>query len=124
MRQYTLHIILLLIFMVNLANAQISPGDLSKPHAELEGMMNCTECHVLGGNVSNEKCLDCHKELNSRISQNKGYHTSSEVSNKNCASCHSDHHGRKFEMIRFNEDEFEHQLTGYELTGKHIKTDI
>jgi hypothetical protein len=123
MRQNTLHITVLFLFTAIMAKAQISPGDLSKPHADLEGMMNCTECHVLGGKVSNEKCLTCHQELNTRIDQKKGYHASGEVNNKGCASCHSDHHGRNFEMIRFNEDEFEHQLTGYELTGKHIKTD-
>ena len=106
-----------------LAEAQISPGDLAKPHAELEGMTNCTECHVLGGKVSNDKCLSCHKELSSRIAQNKGYHVSPEVQGKDCARCHSDHHGRNFEMIRFDEDAFNHQLTGYELTGKHEKID-
>jgi hypothetical protein len=123
MRQKTLYATLLMFFLAVTAHAQISPGDLSGPHAELEGMMHCTECHVLGGKVSNEKCLDCHKELKDRISQNKGYHASPEVDSKDCAGCHSDHHGRNFEMIRFNEDEFQHQLTGYELTGQHKKTD-
>ena len=123
MRLILLHTTLFFIFLAVMAHAQISPGDLSKSHAELEGMTNCTECHVLGGKVSNEKCLNCHKDLNSRISQNKGYHVSAEVNNKDCASCHSDHHGRNFEMIRFNEDEFKHQLTGYELTGQHKEID-
>ncbi|MCK5470400.1 MAG: cytochrome c family protein [Cyclobacteriaceae bacterium] len=123
MRSNLLHITVLFFFVAINANAQISPGDLSNAHAELEGIMNCTECHILGGKISNDKCLDCHKELKSRIDQKKGFHTSDEVNNKDCASCHSDHHGRKFEMIRFNEDDFEHQLTGYDLTGQHKKID-
>ncbi len=30
---------------------QISPGDLSNAHKDLEGMSNCTKCHVLGDKV-------------------------------------------------------------------------
>ena len=101
MSQFSLHITVLFIFATVMANAQISPGDLANAHAKLEGIMNCTECHVLGGEVSNEKCLSCHKELNTRIDQKQGYHVSDEVKNKDCASCHSDHHGRNFDLIRF-----------------------
>jgi len=123
MRGRILHIALVFILARSIAEAQISPGDLATAHVELEGIMNCTECHILGGGVSNEKCLDCHQELKIRINQNKGYHSSSEVSNNDCASCHSDHHGREFEMIRINEEDFNHQLTGYELTGQHQRID-
>ena len=118
-----LHISVLFIFVAIMANGQISPGDLSNAHADLEGIMNCTECHILGGKISNDKCLDCHKDLKSRIDQKEGYHASSEVSGKDCATCHSDHHGRNFELIRFNKDDFRHQVTGFELTGKHNQID-
>ena len=123
MRRDLLHITMLFVFVAINANAQISPGDLSNAHADMEGIMNCTKCHVLGGEVSNEKCLDCHLELKTRIDQKKGYHVSDEVKNKDCTTCHSDHHGRNFEMVRFNEDGFRHQLTGYELTGQHNRID-
>ena len=33
---------------IRVSNAQISPGELTKSHAHLEGMLNCTKCHVLG----------------------------------------------------------------------------
>ncbi|HEY3385230.1 MAG TPA: hypothetical protein VGK46_01895 [Saprospiraceae bacterium] len=105
------------------ACGQISPGDLSNPHAHLEGILNCTKCHVLGEKVTNEKCLDCHKEIKSRVDQKKGYHASAEVTGKDCFSCHSDHHGRQFEIIRFDTEKFNHQLTGYKLTGAHAKVD-
>ncbi len=103
--------------------AQLSPGELTHSHADLEGIRNCTKCHVLGDKVSNDKCLDCHKVLKSRINARKGYHASREVKGKECASCHSEHHGRQFEMIRFEEKTFDHQLTGYDLTGAHQKID-
>lgn len=107
----------------NVVHAQISPGDLTDYHAELEGMFNCTECHLLGQKIAENKCLDCHKPLKARIDANKGYHRSSEVKGKDCISCHSEHHGRKFEIIRFDKDAFDHNLTGYKLEGVHKDED-
>lgn len=98
---------------------QLSPGDLSEAHAHLEGLSNCTQCHILGEKVSNEKCLDCHQTIKTRIDQKKGYHSSTEIAGKECIICHSDHHGRKFEMIRFDKQNFDHTLTGYQLLGAH-----
>ena len=113
----------LFLVMCMRAVSQISPGDLSRPHAQLEGISNCTKCHVLGEKVSNEKCLDCHKEIQSRINEKKGYHASAEVRGKDCFSCHSDHHGRDFDIVRFDEEKFNHQLTGFNLTGAHQEVD-
>ena len=99
--------------------AQISPGDLTKAHADLEGISNCTKCHEIGNKVLNSKCLDCHKEIKNLINVNKGYHSSSEVKNKECASCHNEHHGRNFRIVNFNPDNFDHSKTGFRLTGAH-----
>ena len=109
--------------MSNTLYAQLSPGDLARVHEHLEGTMNCTQCHILGEKVSDEKCLSCHKELKSRIDQRKGFHVSDEVKGKSCASCHNDHHGKNFQIIRFDEKKFNHNKTGYELSGKHTKID-
>ena len=117
----TISILLLLSLPGINSFGQISPGDLSDYHAHLEGIANCTKCHILGQKVSNEKCLDCHTELKSRIAGKKGYHASSEILGRECVSCHSDHHGRNFEMIRFDEKAFNHKLTGYELEGAHAE---
>lgn len=103
--------------------AQLSPGKLSKGHTKLEGLTNCTQCHTIGDKVSNQKCLSCHKELNVRVTLNKGYHASLLVKGKDCITCHSEHHGLNFEMIRFDKKSFNHNLTGYELKGAH-KTKI
>jgi len=108
-----------LLFVTYTTYSQISPGDLTKAHAEFEGMSNCTLCHELGEKVLNNKCLDCHEDIQSLITKKRGYHSNSTVKDKDCFQCHSEHHGRKFEMIRFDEDDFNHNLTGYKLDGKH-----
>ena len=103
--------------------AQISPGDLTNAHAYLEGISNCTKCHDLGESVSKGKCLDCHKEIKSLVNAGRGYHSSTEVKGKDCWKCHSEHNGRNFRIINFNEKTFDHEKTGYSLTGKHAKTE-
>lgn len=113
---------LLLWFWPLFLKAQLSPGDLCEPHAHLEGLSKCTLCHTLGNKVSDQKCLDCHQALDRRIKASKGYHTSAEVVGKSCVSCHNDHHGRNFQIIRFEENKFDHRLAGYPLEGAHQKT--
>jgi predicted CXXCH cytochrome family protein len=105
----------------NYALAQISPGDLSKVHAGLEGVSNCTKCHSVGNQVTREKCLECHEEIQFNIIAKKGYHASAEVNGKNCISCHSDHQGKNFNMIKFDKKTFNHALTGFQLKGQHAK---
>lgn len=119
--EYLSLVSLTLLIFVLLVSAQISPGKLADSHAHLEGLSNCTKCHVLGEKVSNEKCLDCHKEIATRISAQKGYHASAGVRTKDCIKCHSDHHGRNFQMVHFDTDEFEHNETGYNLHGRHAE---
>jgi hypothetical protein len=113
-------LIILLMSSTNLS-AQLSPGDLSNAHASLEGLSNCTQCHVLGNKQTNEKCLACHTEINDRISSQKGYHASSEVKGKQCFACHSEHNGKNFQLIRLEVKKFDHSLTGYPLSVPHAK---
>ncbi|MCB0851720.1 MAG: cytochrome c family protein [Bacteroidetes bacterium] len=115
--------VLFTLFSISLSFGQLSPGPLSQPHAELEGIRNCTLCHDLGDKVSDQKCLDCHKEIQSLQKEKRGYHANREVTSKNCFDCHSEHHGRKFDMVRFDEDNFNHLLTGYKLEGQHEVVD-
>lgn len=106
---------------VSFITAQISPGELAHSHAHLEGITNCTNCHELGQKISSQKCLDCHVLIQSRLSQNKGYHASKAVRNKTCIECHKDHLGRDFQMVEWEngKDKFNHDLAGYVLEGKH-----
>jgi len=122
LKQVYLHIILLICTFTN-GYGQISPGDLTMAHAAYEGMSNCVLCHDLGDKVSSTKCLDCHKEIQALIKQKRGYHSGTDVKNKDCIECHSEHHGRKFDMTRFDEKKFDHELAKYELEGKHATTE-
>ncbi|MDP1725589.1 MAG: cytochrome c3 family protein [Bacteroidota bacterium] len=117
----TLFITFLIIGISGNVYAQLSPGELSAKHAEFEGLSNCTQCHSIGSGVPDTKCLDCHKEIKLLKTQNRGYHASSEAKNKKCVECHSDHHGRNFDMAKFNEKTFNHSLAGYKLEGSHTK---
>jgi hypothetical protein len=114
-----LHIALIMCSFLISGYGQISPGDLTTAHSELEGMSNCTQCHDLGNKVTNAKCLDCHNEIKTLINSKQGYHASMAVKGKDCFECHSEHHGRKFDMVRFDQDNFDHLLTGYKLEGEH-----
>jgi hypothetical protein len=117
-RYYFLFSILILLCS-NRVYSQISPGDLTKAHSHLEGLSNCTKCHQLGEQVNNSKCLECHTEIKELISSNRGYHSDSEVKGKNCWNCHSEHHGRNFRIINFDPEKFNHDKTGFGLTGSH-----
>jgi hypothetical protein len=103
------------------SHAQIAPGLLIDEHADLEGITNCTQCHVLGEGVSSAKCLDCHDEIQSLIDQARGFHFADTVQSLECADCHSDHHGRDFKSTAFDQDHFQHDLTGYVLKGQHAE---
>ena len=123
MRKVLTHIVLINMLVVFAASgfAQISPGELSKAHSHLEGLSNCTKCHVLGEKETTSKCLDCHKEIKNLINEKKGYHASSEVAGKKCAECHGEHFGVDFQLVRFDQNSFDHKLSGYQLEGKHAE---
>ncbi|MEI7504046.1 MAG: cytochrome C [Paludibacter sp.] len=116
-----LSIFVLFILLGSSAFAQISPGELSNPHAYLEGVSNCTKCHDVGNKVTREKCLACHDDIRQSIVTKKGYHASSEVTGKACMVCHNEHHGKNFQIIRFDKKSFNHAKSGFELKGQHAK---
>jgi nitrate/TMAO reductase-like tetraheme cytochrome c subunit len=103
--------------------AQISPGDLTSAHSDLEGLSNCTKCHELGEKVLNSKCLDCHSEISGLINVGTGYHSSGDVKGKDCSKCHPEHFGRNFRIVNFDQDSFDHNKAKYDLTGAHKKSD-
>jgi cytochrome c7-like protein len=111
--------IALLFIIIQNAVAQLSPGDLSQVHADLEGLSNCTKCHEIGEKVQPQNCLSCHKILDERIKAGKGLHA--DAGYEDCADCHSEHHGREYKLIYWDDgqENFEHKETGFELLGKH-----
>jgi hypothetical protein len=102
---------------------QISPGPLSRAHRSLEGATNCTNCHGLGGQKT-FKCLDCHREIATKISIGSGLHArvvKTDSGSQQCASCHSEHNGEQFALIKWepSQAQFDHTKAGWPLTGKH-----
>lgn len=101
------------------AQAQISPGQLSQAHAELEANNQCLACHRQGQGVDAERCLSCHTLLEKRIDAGKGLHAQEDY--QECRTCHIEHHGRDFDLVYWDggPESLDHDLTGYVLEGKH-----
>ncbi|MFT4626239.1 MAG: hypothetical protein ACI8PZ_004916 [Myxococcota bacterium] len=97
----------------------ISPGELASPHADLDGLQNCVQCHAMGEGVSASRCMECHERVADQVSTKTGFHADKSAS---CESCHPDHRGRDFEMVRLDEEEFDHDATGFALRGAHART--
>lgn len=103
------------------ADAQISPGPLSRPHHEFEGIKNCFQCHELGSKPSDKKCLDCHREIAALRDAKRGYHGIADRGE--CASCHLEHGGLDFALVNWGpggSEAFDHDLAGWPLDGKHL----
>lgn len=99
-----------------------SPGELSKAHAELSGLSQCTKCHPAGGQLSQATCLACHDELQPRLGKGLGLHGRISEEKRNCEVCHHEHEGADGRLIEWGpggEKGFEHQRAGWPLKGKH-----
>jgi len=104
------------------ARAQISPGELSSAHADLEGSGKCLRCHEAGKGVASDRCLECHRILGLRIAADVGLHARSDY--KRCERCHVEHHGKDFELVWWGEEgetAFDHRTAGYTLEGAHSR---
>ncbi len=104
--------------------AQLSPGPLSRFHAELEGPTRCGSCHEFGVSTPTFKCTGCHEEIRTRLERGRGYHASVADASKegrDCVACHAEHLGRDFELVYFPDgrEDFNHYDTGYSLRGAH-----
>ncbi|HEY4055824.1 MAG TPA: cytochrome c3 family protein, partial [Kofleriaceae bacterium] len=108
-----------------------SPGALTSSHAELDNQQHCSDCHINNTNeISDAKCLGCHdhQDLGARIAAGKGFHASPAVKGKNCKTCHAEHKGKSFDVMGWKsqqggEKNFNHELTGWKLNGKHAVTE-
>ncbi len=107
--------------LFNIVFAQLSPGKLNNVHKHLEGIENCTKCHLSGKKFSSENCLNCHRILKERIKSGKGLHANPDYGS--CQKCHIEHQGTDSDLIYWSKgkDNFDHRLTGYELKGAHQK---
>jgi Cytochrome c3 len=102
-----------------------SPGPLAQSHADLEGLKNCTKCHVAGGKLSNDTCLACHKTTKQSIVEHRGIHGRLPPAELTCNKCHPEHLGRDANLLWGPKGQkgFDHAKTGYPLKGKHAKVE-
>ncbi len=99
-----------------------SPGELARPHAALEGLSQCTQCHPAGGQLSQATCLSCHHELQPRLSRGQGLHGRISEEKRACETCHHEHQGEDAALIDWGaggEKSFNHLRTGWGLKGAH-----
>jgi thioredoxin reductase/ferredoxin len=119
-KEIALTVALLLALVPARAPAQVSPGPLSRAHADLDATTQCFKCHARGGGMD-ARCLDCHTEIAARRRAAAGIH-GREARDQDCARCHPEHAGRDFALIQWDEgaaERFDHRRAGYALTGKH-----
>jgi hypothetical protein len=104
----------------------LSPGELSRAHASLEGTTQCTKCHPVGGKLSPEACLACHDELRGRVAAGRGLHGRMAPGDRVCERCHHEHEGRDAPLVSWGKEgrgAFDHARTGTSLAGKHRRAD-
>ena len=95
----------------------LSPGPLAEPHAEMDTLGGCLQCHEPGQKgVSEALCMDCHDNVRNQVNTGTGFHASR---GEDCASCHDDHQGTDFPMVTFEKETFAHHQTGFPLEGEH-----
>ena len=97
----------------------VSPGDVADAHVKFE--KTCESCHEAFSKKSQRRlCLDCHKEIATDISGKFGFHGKRpDVAKAECKTCHSDHKGRKFDIVQFDSETFDHAFSDFELKGAH-----
>jgi hypothetical protein len=121
-------VLFLALFGAAQANAQVSPGPLSRAHKSISGPTQCTSCHQIGVGKSELKCFDCHPAIKHRVQEGRGLHATfvpRDSAGQACASCHSEHNGENFNLLNWNPapGAFDHSKTGYALEGKHAGLD-
>lgn len=102
--------------------SMVTPGKLVQGHAKYE--TECSKCHQPFSKKSQSRlCLDCHKEVDGDIRDNRGFHGRSGVGRKKCSSCHDDHLGLEADILNFSRETFDHEQTDYPLKGAHVLAD-
>ena len=96
----------------------VAPGKLIQGHAKWED--DCKQCHVrFDRKAQDGLCMDCHKPVGADVRNKTGFHGKSKP--QSCRSCHAEHKGREGRIATFDQKQFDHTLTKFELHGKHQK---
>lgn len=101
----------------------VMPGPVIRGHVDIEH--ECSSCHVSFNRAKQSaKCSECHEDVGTDIDSNLGFHGKSPaVTGEACASCHTEHEGRGANVLGLDEATFDHQLTDFELLGKHTEAE-
>jgi len=113
-----------LLLSTSVAPAQLSPGPLSRAHADLDTNQRCLDCHGGGSDTLDQNCLACHREIRRLVDHDRGLHAT--LSGQACATCHPEHAGRDFELIawpRGGSEGFDHDDAGWPLAGAHARVE-
>ena len=104
------------------ANLLLMPGDVIEGHAKEEE--DCEKCHKRFDKDAQPKlCADCHKDIRKDLKEKRGYHGKMKE-DKQCKECHTDHKGRDAKIVIFDEDDFDHKQTDYQLKDKHAESKV
>ncbi|MFQ5559536.1 MAG: cytochrome c3 family protein, partial [Nitrospinota bacterium] len=96
------------------------PGKLNSGHARYEE--DCRKCHSSFKKNAPQRllCLDCHKKVAKDIDEKTGFHgRNSKIEQNECNHCHTEHKGRSFDIMVFDRDLFNHEITDFLLKGRH-----
>ncbi|HHH35376.1 MAG TPA: cytochrome C [Gammaproteobacteria bacterium] len=98
------------------------PGPLIQDHAKYEEQ--CEKCHRQFSKTGQKRlCLDCHEKIAADIENKRGHHgRSAEIRRVECRECHGDHLGRKADVLNFDPETFDHQVSDFPLRGAHAIT--
>ncbi len=110
-----------LIFTRHTQAQLLSPGPLTRAHAEVEGDANCARCHQSGRRVGATLCFECHDDLGRRVSAGRGLH-GTEYRGRDCGTCHVEHVGAGAPLVRWpggRREGFDHRMAGWPLEGGH-----
>ena len=95
------------------------PLPLSRPHAALDSTSECNRCHIAFTGVPEAKCLGCHRDIDQRLQRGAGFHGRAAAGTA-CNVCHREHLGRDHDLVALDRRTFDHDQTGWRLTGGHV----
>ena len=104
---------------LTLGVASADPLPLSSAHAHLDTASECNRCHIAFTGIPDQKCTGCHRDIDLRLQRGAGYHGRVAGSTP-CTTCHREHLGRNHDLVPLDRKTFDHNQTGWPLTGGHV----
>jgi hypothetical protein len=96
----------------------LMPGPLAEAHVKWED--DCSQCHdKKDRSQQTALCFACHKDIRADADQKRGLHGHAPSLGTACKACHTEHKGRTGDIVGLDRESFDHERSGYALTGKH-----